>query len=89
MLNSVILQVTKAFVLNSDRNRYHSLIFPRTCKAQYSVHLYTLILLMHNVHICGIFVILYACFVIISHFLFVCISRIFKSHAFPVLHSPV
>ena len=31
-----------------------------------------------------IFVILYACLVIISHFLFVCI---FKSHAFPVLHS--
>ena len=31
------------------------------------------------------FVILYACLVILSHFLFVCI---FKLHAFPVLHSP-
>ena len=29
VLNSVILQVTKAFSLYSDRNRCHSLTFPR------------------------------------------------------------
>ena len=56
VLNSVLLQVTEAFSLYSDRDRCHSLTFSRqlTCKAQYIPNCYLSIKYTVLVHPKGI-----------------------------------